>query len=128
MTDYLWRDLREAHLKEGVLRAELSFRTIHNDFVALDNLPKEQARKLYRISQEIEEQMIEERRQREMEERRAGASQIIFQGTPTNFQPAQTASANDPMTKLKQLKEMLDAGLITQTEFDSKKSEILSQM
>lgn len=32
------------------------------------------------------------------------------------------------MEKLKQLKEMLDMGLITQADFDSKKSEILSQM
>ncbi len=39
-----------------------------------------------------------------------------------------TTSANPTMEKLKQLKEMLDMGLISQTDFDAKKGEILSQM
>ncbi|WP_373750828.1 SHOCT domain-containing protein [Weissella soli] len=32
------------------------------------------------------------------------------------------------MEKLKQLKELLDTGLISQTDFDTKKAEILSEM
>ena len=39
-----------------------------------------------------------------------------------------TTVANPTMEKLKQLKEMLDMGLISQADFDAKKSEILSQM
>lgn len=39
-----------------------------------------------------------------------------------------TTAANPTMEKLKQLKEMLDMGLISQADFDAKKSEILSQM
>lgn len=39
-----------------------------------------------------------------------------------------TTAANPAMEKLKQLKEMLDMGLISQADFDTKKSEILSQM
>lgn len=39
-----------------------------------------------------------------------------------------TTSANPTMEKLKQLKEMLDMGLISQADFDAKKGEILSQM
>ncbi len=38
--------------------------------------------------------------------------------------PAQTL--NDPMERLKKLKQMLEEGLITQDEFDAKKAEILS--
>jgi membrane protease subunit (stomatin/prohibitin family) len=37
-------------------------------------------------------------------------------------------SPNPTMEKLKQLKEMLDVGLISQTDYESKKNEILSQM
>ncbi|HNM38599.1 MAG TPA: SHOCT domain-containing protein, partial [Anaerolineales bacterium] len=33
---------------------------------------------------------------------------------------------NDPVDKLKKLKQMLEEGLITQDEFDAKKAEILS--
>jgi hypothetical protein len=32
------------------------------------------------------------------------------------------------MAKLQQLKKMLDAGLITQDEYDQKKADILAQM
>lgn len=39
-----------------------------------------------------------------------------------------TTNANPSMEKLKQLKELLDMGLISQADFDSKKNEILSQM
>jgi len=45
---------------------------------------------------------------------------------PAGAAPAQPAS--DPVAVLKQLKEMLDAGLISQAEYDSKKSELLSRM
>jgi hypothetical protein len=34
----------------------------------------------------------------------------------------------DPTEKLAQLKKMLDWGLITQSEYDTKKTEILSKM
>ena len=38
------------------------------------------------------------------------------------------SSAEDPMARLQKLKTMLDAGLITQEDFDAKKNDILSQM
>jgi hypothetical protein len=41
---------------------------------------------------------------------------------------AQGAPMDDPVTKLKQIKEMLDAGLIDQAEYDAKKKELLSRM
>jgi hypothetical protein len=34
----------------------------------------------------------------------------------------------DVPTKLKQLKEMLDRGIVTQEEFDNKKTELLARM
>jgi membrane protease subunit (stomatin/prohibitin family) len=40
----------------------------------------------------------------------------------------QAPAAPDPMQKLKQLKQMLDAELISQEEYDSKKKEILASM
>jgi len=51
-------------------------------------------------------------------------------GQAMNVQPQhQSAQALiDPMAKLQQMKQMLDAGLITQQEYDDKKKEILSQI
>ena len=46
------------------------------------------------------------------------------------FNPTQNQQHKNerPVTKIKQLKEMLDIGAITQEEFDAKKKEILSKM
>jgi len=43
-------------------------------------------------------------------------------------QSSQSADPNDPMVKLQKLKQMLDSGLITQEEYDSKKKDILAEM
>ena len=57
----------------------------------------------------------------------------IFGGMGQQTMQGQTiqnpsTGGNPIMEKLKQLKEMLDMGLISQADFDAKKSEILSQM
>jgi membrane protease subunit (stomatin/prohibitin family) len=53
--------------------------------------------------------------------------QMMTQTMQGGGQAAQ-AAADDPMAKLQQLKKMLDAGLITQDEYDQKKADILAQM
>ena len=61
----------------------------------------------------------------------AGMAQIISQGLRGDggTQTAQPAApADDPVARLKQLKEMLDGGLITQEQYDEKRKEILSRM
>ena len=42
--------------------------------------------------------------------------------------PSPGSSTDDPVASLKKLKDMLDLGLIEQTEFDAKKAEIMSRM
>jgi membrane protease subunit (stomatin/prohibitin family) len=54
-------------------------------------------------------------------------SQTMQGVTQQPQQPAGTTQ-DDPVAKLQQLKQMLDAGLITQEEYDRKKTDILSQM
>ncbi len=49
------------------------------------------------------------------------------QTQPQPQQPA-TPAADDPMAKLQKLKQMLDMGLISQQDFDTKKQEILSSL
>ena len=61
-----------------------------------------------------------------------GLGQQMMQAMGGMQQPQQpqqaAAGAEDPMAKLQKLKQMLDAGLISQEEYDSKKTDILSQM
>jgi membrane protease subunit (stomatin/prohibitin family) len=68
----------------------------------------------------------------------AGMAQIIAQGmqgnNPNNQaqgqgqQQAAPAQQDDPVARLRQLKEMLDGGLITQEIYDAKRNDILSRM
>ena len=131
--DYIWRDLHDARLKEGFMRATLTMLTVKGRRLSVEYLPKEQARRLYSFAQEMEEKVREERRVRKMEETRAAAGGITLQGVGPSAQlqaPAAPAPsvAEDPVQKLKQLKEMMDAGLIAESEYEAKKAEILSRM
>jgi hypothetical protein len=49
--DYLWRDLHDAHVKEGMRSATLTMETVKGHHIAVDSLPKSQARKLYTLAQ-----------------------------------------------------------------------------
>jgi len=122
--DYLWRDIGDVHLKEGLIGATLTITTVAAKQLTIDYLPKAQARRAYSISQEMEEKVIEERRRRDLEDKRAAAGGVVLQQAP-----GLTGSAKeDPLQVLTKLKQLLDAGLITQTEYDSKKTEVLSRM
>ncbi|MFO7664346.1 MAG: PH domain-containing protein [Chloroflexota bacterium] len=125
--DYIWRDLREAVLTEHVMRATLTMYARDGQELRIENLVKAQARRLYAIAQEMEENVREEIRLRQMEEKRAEAGGIVLQHT--GAQSASTAApAEEPLQALSKLKQLLDAGLITSAEFETKKAEILSRL
>ncbi len=125
--DYIWRDLHDARLSEGMIKSTITLHTVKGQTLAVGDLPKVQARKLYSFAQEMEERVREERRTREMEEKRAAAGGIVLQGgLPISTAPA-PVQQEDPMQKLKKLKEMMDAGLITAQEYEAKKADILSR-
>jgi hypothetical protein len=122
--DFLWRDLSNVKLNEGIVGAKLMFEA-RGQNISIDKLPKSEARKAYSLAQEREQEATETRRQRQMQEDSAKAGHIVI-GTGSTGTPEATAS--DPMAKLTKLKNMFDAGLITQDEYDKKKAEILSSL
>lgn len=125
--DLLWMDVGDVHMREDFLGATVTVTATNGVSAAVDHIPKAQGRKIYRIAQEQEEQMIEYRRQRSMEEDRNRAGHVVVQNAVQA--PHQSSeAAGDPMAVLTQLKQMLDAGLISQGEFDAKKADLLSRM
>lgn len=126
--DYIWRDLRDARIKEGVMGATLTMQTVGGKQLLIDYLPKAQARRLYSVAQEMEEAVREERRIRQMEEQRAAAGGVIFQGPVPGQSTPPAPAKEDPVEVLTKLKAMLDAGLITGAEYEVKKQEIISRM
>lgn len=125
--DYVWRDLHDARLSEGIINSTVTLQTIKGKFLSVGHLPKAQARKLYSFAQGMEERVREERRTREMEEDSAKAKGIVFPGGLLSAPAPPPAPQEDPMEKLKKLKDMMDAGLITAQEYEAKKADILSR-
>lgn len=124
--DILWKDVQDCHIKENLLGSDFFIKNASGKRVAfIDSLPKDQARKLYRIAQEREEEMIEVRRQRAMEESRAGAANVVVSGSQQTESPSKP---DDPMEKLKQLKQLFESELISNEEYESKKAEILKNL
>lgn len=126
-TDYIWRDLRAATLTEHTFRATLRMEAINGDELLIENLDKDQARRLYAIAQEMEENVREEMRLRQMEEKRAEAGGIVLQQSGP-MGSATAAPVDEPLQALSKLKQLMEAGLITTEEYETKKAEILSRL
>lgn len=124
--DVIWRDLMDAKLNIGILRASITLHTRKGSrFVG--NLLKTPASRAYSILQEQEERIAEERRQREIEEKRAAAGGVVI-NTPQGCQGVNPSTPlGDSIAVMRQLKDMLDAGLITQGEYESKRQSIISR-
>ncbi len=93
--DYIWKDIANCHIKEGILGAEFTIQTISGETNKIDYLPKVQARKLYATAQEQEEIQREYRRQLDLEEKRAAAGNVTL---ATNI----PASAEQMQAEIKQ--------------------------
>lgn len=125
--DHGWRDLRDAKLQEKVFGSTFTLKTVSGQVLVLDHLPKAQARRLYAFAQEMEERVREERRARDLEEKRAEAGGV-FMGSPHAGGPLLPAESDDPAQRLKVLKAMRDGGLISPSEYETKRAEIISKM
>jgi len=126
--DYLWKDVAESHISEAILGSTFKMTAITGFIETIDYIPKSQARKLYQYAQSKEEEMIEYRREKELEEKRATAGGITLNAQ--NDKPAEPSQAatEDPMETLLKLKAFLDNGLISVEDYETKKKEILDRM
>lgn len=141
--DFVWKDVVEVKIKEELLGAVFSIKTLNGAETSVDFLPKVQARKLYQYGQEREQTEREERRQRDMEEKRAASGSIIpdlprFAATHSEPfsapkpvetpKPVEEVKPDELTSKLKKLKMLFENGLITQEEYNQKKLELLSEL
>lgn len=138
-TDVVWKDVDNVHIKEELLGSVFSVKTVSGAEFSVDYLPKVQARKLYQFGQEQEEKEREFRRERDLEERRAGAGQFNFApGKPIEAASEQQSQESlqlpkpepvDELTqKLQKLKKLFDASLITEEEYQQKKQSLLDEL
>lgn len=134
MKDYQWKDLHDAQLSENVLPklfgSRLSFAIRRDgegpteDRLVIDGINGGLASKIYSTSQEQEQAWEEKRRVRIMEETRASSGGITLGGFPSSQAPHAGGTTLD---ELERAKKLLDAGVISDAEFNEMKSKILSR-
>ena len=125
--DFLWEDVANVKINQNTLSSSLECTLTNGDTYRTSNLVKDQARTLYTICQQKEQEWRERRRVRKMEEERAraGGTQITL---PEGGDVGPTAPAEDPVAKLAKAKEMFDKEIISEAEYETLKANILQKM
>ncbi len=133
-----WQDLSEVNLKVGILGADLVIRADQVTDLAIqaqhgarvitiNGLRKEQAQAVYRICQAQDQAWREKRRIRELEEMRARSGGVQLNAAGFAAGAGTTAGgASESVRRLQEAKQMLDARLITDSEYESIKARILA--
>jgi hypothetical protein len=136
--DVRWQDLKDARLAVGTFGATLTIAAFSSPDLAVEGqtrtlrfggLRKDQAQTVYRLCQAQEQAWREKRRVRELEELRAKSGGIHLGSSPgvTSLPPAAT-DLEDPTARLERAKQMLEKGLISDSEYQSIKAKIISSL
>ncbi len=125
--DFLWEDVANVEMRQDMLSSSLECVLTNGETYRTSNLVKDQARALYSICQQKEQEWRERRRVRKMEEERAraGGTQIAL---PTGGDVAPAPAAEDPVAKLAKAKEMFELELISEAEYETLKAKILQEI
>jgi hypothetical protein len=129
-----WQDLEEVTLRVGMLSADLAVRAGKaTDLASLGasgtqqvefrGLRRNQAQAVYRICQSQDQAWREKRRVRELEELRARSGGIQVSPAPMALG---AAGESDAVRRLQEAKQLLDARLITDAEYEAIKAKIIS--
>ena len=133
--DIRWQDLKETRISAGIIAADLTVIAQSssdlnigaevNRVWSFEGLHKDQAQAMYRICQQHDQVWREKRRVRELEELRAKSGGVQISGQPAYGADAAGAES-EPARRLRQAREMLEAKLISDSEFESIKAKIVS--
>ena len=132
-TDVRWQDLKEAHVRVGVLGATLRLvAESSSDMVGsqtpdrtlvYSGLRPDLAQAVYRICQAQDQAWREKRRLRQIEELRArsGGVQVVGDAAASRLGGA----SGEAMQRLEQARQMLESKLISDSEYEAIKAKIL---
>ncbi len=137
--DIRWQDLKETRISAGIIAADLTVVAQSSSDLNIGNevnrvwtftgLHKDQAQAMYRICQQHDQVWREKRRVRELEELRAKSGGVQIGGNQSGFAGAESgAGESEPARRLRQAREMLDAKLISDSEFETIKAKIVSAL
>src|ERR1700733_1526556 len=146
--DIRWQDLKETRISAGIIAADLTLVAQSssdlnigaevNRVWSFEGLHKDQAQAMYRICQQHDQVWREKRRVRELEEVRAEIGGVPNRGASPAYAPpaaggaspeygsAAAGAESEPARRLRQAREMLEAKLISDSEFETIKAKIVS--
>src|SRR5271154_3774295 len=135
--DIRWQDLKETRVSAGILAADLTLIAQSSSDLNIGSevnrvwtfagLVKEQAQSMYRICQQHDQVWREKRRIRELEELRAKSGGVQIGASSAGYAaPDAAGTDHEPAQRLRQAREMLEAKLISDAEFESIKAKIVS--
>ena len=138
-TTVRWQDLKEARLDVGVFGARLTISVFGSPDLAIAGnvatlnfrgLRKSQAEAVYRVCQAEDQAWREKRRVRELEELRAKSGGIQVGSLGASGSPASPSAGgqDDAVARLEQAKNMLDKGLISDSEYEALKARIVNTL
>jgi hypothetical protein len=134
MLDIQWKDLTDCRIEQNVLSglcgSNLSFKHMNPGVapIAVSGIQSAIASTIYSRAQHEEQAWEEKRRVRQIEETRAAAGGV-FVTTATAPAPASQSTGttgNRMLDEIKKAKELLDAGTVTDAEFQEMKAKILA--
>jgi Short C-terminal domain/Bacterial PH domain len=134
--DVRWQDLDDASISAGIFGASLTITSLASDDLAtsgnagrtvrIGGLRKEQAQRVYTLCQAQEQAWREKRRVRDLDELRAQSGGVNIGGGALSGAAANLVAADgDPTERLRQAKQMLDDGLITDAEYETIKARVV---
>jgi len=134
VTTIRWQDLEEVTLRVGMLSADLAVRAgkatdlaslgaAGSQRVEFRGLRRSEAQAVYRICQSQDQAWREKRRIRELEELRARSGGI--QVSPGSLALG-AAVESDAVRRLQEAKQLLEARLISDAEYEAIKAKIIS--
>jgi Bacterial PH domain len=134
--DIRWQDLKETRISAGIIAADLiliaqsssdlNIGAEVNRVWSFEGLHKDQAQAMYRICQQHDQVWREKRRVRELEELRAKSGGVQISGQSAYSGTEAAGAESEPARRLRQAREMLEAKLISDSEFESIKAKIVS--
>jgi hypothetical protein len=134
--DIRWQDLKETRISAGIIAADLTLVAQSssdlnigaevNRVWSFEGLHKDQAQAMYRICQQHDQVWREKRRVRELEELRAKSGGVQISGAAPAYGGDAAGAESEPARRLRQAREMLEAKLISDSEFETIKAKIVS--
>lgn len=131
MSDIQWKDLKDARMEQNVLDSicgsNLSFQhfNVGAGWMNVNGVNSDVAATIYSRAQSEEQQWEEKRRVRAMEEVRAAAGGVTVH-TGQSHGTAAAPAGNRMLAEITEAKKLMDAGVISDAEFQEMKSKILA--